>query len=214
MDKKEKEHEQDEEAKILPEEQRKKENKQLKSILIGIGIIFLAFIFFIFFTNALANFKYKGVEFKVIKDNGLIFYNTAFPIYSPTGEHTADYNFYLRNDPRKLKDIPFNGNYTLMENMVINITGEFNCDGDGVIAVANLVKVHEFFGTKVIRDENATCDELGRYTFVRITEGNETKIEQFGPACYNIYVKDCEILPATERFIIEVFVIAHGITEK
>jgi hypothetical protein len=41
--------------------------------------------------------------------------------------------------------------------------------------------------------------------FVQIEEGEETRIEQFGPSCYKLIVNDCEILPATERFMIEVF---------
>jgi len=33
-----------------------------------------------------------------------------------------------------------------------------------------------------------------------------TKIEQFGTACYDIYIKNCEILEGTERFMFETLV--------
>ena len=42
--------------------------------------------------------------------------------------------------------------------------------------------------------------------FVLIQESNRTSIEQFGPACYNINIKNCEILKGTERFMIDTFV--------
>jgi hypothetical protein len=89
--------------------------------------------------------------------------------------------------------------------MVINMTNDFNCNGDGIIALANLVKLYSIMGASVIKDENATCDLQGSYMFLRIENGNQTKIEQFGPACYKIYVNNCEILAGTEKFMTETF---------
>jgi len=42
--------------------------------------------------------------------------------------------------------------------------------------------------------------------FVLIQESTRTSIEQFGPACYNINIKNCEILEGTERFLADTFV--------
>ncbi len=198
------------ETEILGKGQAEKENKQLKNILIGIGIVGIVFVLVAALANLTSNFKYEGVKFKIVKDEGgRIFYNTVFSIYSANGTHTADYNFYLRNDPRKLKDVPWNGSYTLMEDMVINLTDDFNCDGDGIIAIANFIKVHEFFGVNIMKDENANCDSTGAYNFIQIEEGNETRIEEYGAACYKIYINDCEILEGTERFMLETFVAAN-----
>ena len=183
------------------------QNKMLRNFFIGIGAFILVIVLVVLFVNSIKHFEYKEVKFNIVKEGKIIFYNTAFPMYhSVTGQHVADYNFYIRNDPRKLEKIPFNGELVLLDNLVINMTGDFHCDGDGIIAIANLVKLYEVIGTQVMKDENATCDSLGRYMFIQIQPGDETSIEQFGPACYKINVNNCEILEATERFMAETFV--------
>lgn len=196
----------------------KKMNKQLGNILLGIIITIAIFGLVIFINYNSVHFKYKEMKFNVVKfcDSRpcLVTYQTAFP-----AEHNGqkiDYNFYLRNDPRKLEKIPFKGNITLLKRIIIKHEGEigeFNCEGDGVIGVANIVNLYSFLGAdaKVVNKSNPiTCDNLfGRYMFIDIVEGNETKIEQYGPACYRMYVHNCEILPATERFMTESFVKVH-----
>ena len=114
------------------------------------------------------------------------------------------YNIYLRNDPRKL-NVPVDNKINFKENMVINMTEDFNCNGDGIIALANLVKLSELMDIRVIKDPNASCDAEGRYMFVQIQEGDETSIEQFGPACYNLNINNCEILEVTEQLMLEIF---------
>jgi len=112
----------------------------------------------------------------------------------------------LRNNPKELgKTVPFEGNITLRKFLVLNTTTDnLFCDGDWSLAIGNLQNL-EIFGISVIKDENASCSSTGGYSFVQIEEGNETKIEQFGPSCYKLTVANCEILPVTERFLIEVF---------
>ena len=90
------------------------------------------------------------------------------------------------------------------EMLVLNNTDEFGCGGKGVIAIANMVQILNAVKIKAIIDPNATCDSQGRYTIVDIQYGNETMIEQYGPSCYKIYVKDCKILEGTERYVVEV----------
>ncbi len=193
-----------EEIKKLDDGQIKSNNKILKKVFVGLGIFVVLFIFIILFINSINSFEYKGINFNVVKDTGdLIFYNTAFPMYSSeTGEHVADYNVYLRTDPRKLQNIVFEGDINLAKILVINSTG-FNCEGNGVIAIANFVQVFGAIGTQVVKDQNASCDSQGRYMFVQIQSGNETSIKQVGPSCYEFNVNNCEILEVTERFIVE-----------
>jgi len=212
MDKEEIIKQEGDEPKVSKEE-TKAQNKTLRNIFVGL----MAFVFVIVIValsiNSVRHFEYNGVEFNVIKEGNLIFYNTIFPIKNPiTGKHVADYNIYLRNDPRKLKDVLFEGEVSLKEDVVLNMTRDFTCEGDGVIAVANLVQVLEKFGAKVIKDPEAGCTPNGEYTFIQIREGGETSIESFGPpgiSCYNFYVKDCEILEVTEKFMVEFFVEAN-----
>jgi len=192
----------------IAEEDVKKENTQLKMVFFIIGGILIVFLVSYFFIQSLSSFEHQGVDFKIVKEGSLIFYNTAFPLNDAiTGKYLGEYNFYIRNDPRKLeKEVAFEGELNLMNNIVLNSTDSFNCDGDGVIAIANLASLFKRVDAEVIKDENATCDEQGRYTYILLQKGNETKVEQVGKSCYTIDIHDCEILKGTERFMLEIFV--------
>ncbi len=198
-----------EEHRQKKESQRQEHNKILKWIFGVLGIVILAALLVILISNYSENFNYNGVKFNVVKfcDSGppcLVTYHTTLPVTLSDGK-TADYNFYLRNDPRKLK-VDFNGNLTFKPIMVFNTESDFVCNGNGAIAGANLVQLYNVVSTNVISDKNATCDSFGRYMLIDVKPGNQTRIEQVGPACYNIYIKDCEVLEGTEKFMIETFV--------
>jgi len=190
--------------KTLKQIQIEYENKLLRNIFIGIGIVIVLSLLAMWFYNNMNIFEYKGVEFERVLEGDIIFYRTSLPVIHE-GKN-ADYNFYIRNDPRDLDKIPFTGQLQIMEEMVVHSTDDFHCDGYGIIAIANLAKLYDIIGTKVIRDENATCDPFGRYVYLNIQPGNETRIEHQWPRCYNIYIKDCEILEGTEKFMVETFV--------
>jgi hypothetical protein len=194
-----------EEVKSPSPEQIKKEKKIFLTIFLvmfGLVLMFLAFLLIVYLTNS---FEVNGVKFSVDKNEvvGMTLYKTSLPVMY--NETKATYNFWLRTNPRKLNNINFNGSLILLPNMVINTTDSLNCNGDGIIATANVLNLYNVIGIKVIKDENASCDPQGRYMFLNIQKGNETKVEQFGAECYNIYVNNCEVLPATERFMLETF---------
>ncbi|MEK6840803.1 MAG: hypothetical protein AABX79_02515 [Nanoarchaeota archaeon] len=211
-------------SRIGREEQTKTYNKILRNMFIIIGIVVLGVVIFVAVSNSLSRFEYGNIKFEITRfcDAGppcLVMYRTSLPVevsgknitLSFPENKTNDYNFYLRSDPRKL-DVDFNGDLVWRKNMVLNIIQEpFICDGKGTIAVANLIQLYDVLGTRVIKDENASCDLLGRYLFVQIRPGNKTSVEQVGPGCYDIYVKDCEILEGTEKFMIETFANVNGI---
>lgn len=204
--------EQEKKDNFANKEEVEKNNKQLKIILIIGGLIIMSIFGLALFIDSVRNFGYNGLKFEIQKEGEVIIYTTAFPVYSSiTGKQVADYNIYLRNDPRKIKDIPIIGEINLQEIIVINISEEFDCNKDEVIAVANMVQIFGALGNKVMKDQNATCDDEGRYTFVQIKSGNETNIEQFGPSCYYLNVNNCEILQVTERFIIEKILANQGV---
>lgn len=193
-----------------------KERKQLRNVLLGLGIFVIVLALAVFFISSIKSFEYKGVTFIIDKDQmkGKILYKTLLPLYSENGKKSIDYKFWLRNDPRKMgNNINFNGEVVLTKNVVINMTGEdllYGCNKDGIIAIANLRQLYEIMGAEVMKDENATCDTEGRYTFIQIEEGNETNIEQYGASCYKLIVNNCEIFPVTERFMIETFAKVNG----
>jgi len=191
--------------------QMERERKQLRNVLLGLGIFVILIILAVFFINSIKSFEYKETKFDIVKEGNLILYNTKVALFNEKGEHYQNYNFFLRNDPRKSK-VDFNGELELKELVVLNSEEEFNCDGDGIIAVLNLRQLYEILGAKVIRDENATCSPKGEYMYINLKEGEETttgggktKIEQTGTACYEILINNCEILEGTEKFMVETF---------
>ncbi|MEK6875227.1 MAG: hypothetical protein AABX30_00930 [Nanoarchaeota archaeon] len=186
------------------EEIKKRQNKQLKTILIFSFIIMISFAGVFYMVNSSKNFKYMGLDFQKLKEGDVTFYKTTFPMYL-TGKHIADYNIYIRNNPGKLDEkIPFEGDLKLTDMFILNMTGDFNCNGDGIIAIANFQQVMNVFNVKIAKDDNATCDELGRYGFIKIQAGEKSMIKNTGPKCYEFNIANCEILKVTERFLLEV----------
>lgn len=181
-------------------------NKQLMYVLLALGIFIIIILAMPYIIDLTKKFNYEGVEFKTIQQGELTLYNTQLPLYDSSEKKYADYNFYLRNDPRDLEKVPFEGELFLLKNVVINSEEDFKCEGYGIIAVANLRQLYETIGAKVITDHNASCDILGRYVYLDLVSGNETKIEKFGPSCYHLIINDCEILEVTERYMTEIFI--------
>ena len=188
-------------------ESDEKQNKQLRNIFIGVGL-FVMFIILLFLINYLAtNSKYEEVKFNEIREGNLLLYHTSIPLFdNVSGEYYADYNFYLRNNPKKLKEVEFNGTFVLKDFIVINSEEDYNCDGDGIIAIVNLKNLYEATGATMIKDEKASCDPFGRYTYLSLKAGNETEIQQISESCYVLSVNNCEILEVTERYMLEMFI--------
>ena len=185
------------------------ENRILRNLLFTFVIILIVIAGFYFYTQSQIHFKYKGIEFTRedfcdVKPC-IITYKTSVPV-SYNGA-VVPYNFYFRTKPTDLNKVNFDTeNFELMKSVVYSEEGNFSCDGYGSIAVANLANLYKVIGVNIMKDENATCDAEGRYTYLTVKEGDETKIVQVGNQCYDIYVKDCEVLPALEKIMAEVLV--------
>jgi hypothetical protein len=185
-----------------PTKDKSNENKILKYTLIISGLIILLVIGFAFYINSLKSFDYKGVEFKTISYGDLILYQTTFPVMHE-GKLTP-FNAYFRTKPSKLERIDFpEENFTAMKYTVLNFDEEIECDGDDVIAIANMRQIHDAIGARIMTDENATCDEEGRYAYLDIKSSDKTQIIQTGKNCYDLEFTDCEILPVTEKYLAE-----------
>jgi len=187
-------------------EEVKRHKKILKWVLFAIGVIILMLIIWMTVSYFKSHFQYRGITGDVVQEGQITFYRTKFPtMYKGV---LTDYNFYIRNDPRELdKEIPFTGEMVLKPKMAIESEG-FTCNGDGVIAVANMVQFFSFVGTEIVKDPSAQCDAQGRYGLIslRSSKDGKTSVEQFGPACYYINIANCEVLKGTERFMTEAFV--------
>ncbi|MEK6819699.1 MAG: hypothetical protein AABY03_00685 [Nanoarchaeota archaeon] len=174
------------------------ENKTLRNIFITIVLLSASFLIGWFFMSN-NDFEYKGITFEVVKE--IAPYRTSIPVLYQGIE--TDYNFYLRNDPRELEKINFDGNLNLKPFMVVNATDSLKCNGDGIISIANIANLYQIIGTQVIKDQNATCNQNGTYMFLNLVEANESRIEQYGPSCYQLSVSNCDVLKVTEKFMVE-----------
>jgi len=190
-----------EEKEVVKKGQIKEENKMLQNLFFGILIFILAMIGTYMYLNSIGKFEYRGIDFDIVEEGKVVFYHTMIPMKS--ADRIIHYNVFLRKDPRKTDKVPFEGSFYPLEMMVLENTESFSCNGDGGIAMLNLQQIFSTFGTKIIRDENAKCDEFGRYMYVKMQSADYTGIEQVGPACYNMNVNNCEILDVTEKFILE-----------
>ncbi len=186
------------------DKKQKEQNKLLKKVFILLGVVLIGFLLVFFILGESKTIRYNELTFKIVQEGQLTFYHTTLPLLK-NGTKIADWNFYLRTNPNELKSIPFDGNLSVRKMVVFNPKEELNCDGDGVIAIGNIIQ--NLYGylnvTSVIRDENATCDVTGRYSLVDMKVANVTEVKQVGSSCYEINVANCEILKGTERYMIE-----------
>ncbi len=188
----------------------KKQQKQLRNIFLILGIFVLIFALVWIINYNLTHFDYNGLKFKTVKEGNIIFYQV--PMITQYKGSKLTYNFYFRTNPNELKEVPFEGEMALKNDLILNVTTDnLYCDGDWQIAIGNMANLY-IFGIDVGKNENATCG--GNYVYVNIHEGNESKIEQYGDNCYNLYIADCEVLPVTEKFMAEAFLQLKEIAEN
>ncbi|MFH1326739.1 MAG: hypothetical protein ABIH59_01265 [archaeon] len=194
----------EEQVKKKLDQEKEYHNKIIKGFFVVVIIFIVIVGAWLISSYNNSRFDYQGITGKVVKEGELILYQTTLPVMYQG--KVQDYNFYFRNNPKELEIIPFNGKIEFKQNVVFGGDSDFNCDGDGIIGIANLVKLFEITGAKAIRDNESSCDPEGRYTFIEINKGEETRIDQIGKACYSMTINQCEILKATEKFMVEMFV--------
>lgn len=192
----------------VSEKVKKEQNKILKLFLMVMGLFVVAVVVWLVISYNQAHFKYMEVDFDVVDEIAPYRTGLASGINDPITGAVVEkpFYFYIRNDPRQLDKIPFEGNLVFLRTMVINSSEDFMCEGKGIIGVTNLAQLYRFMGTDVVKDKNVGCDSQGRYMFLQIESGNETRIDEIGSACYSLKVSNCEILEVTERFMTETFV--------
>lgn len=199
-----------EDAVKISESQIQKENKTFRNIVLVVLLLAAVIGFILILNNTAKSFTVDGVSYKVLQQGQLTLYNTWIPVmYNGS---LRQYNFYLYSDPRVIqKEVPFNGSLAVVpqSRIILNITGDLNCNGDGIIAVANLNTLYGLIG-KVTKDSNATCDPSGRYVFINMQNSSETNIQEIGQACYNININNCQILAGTERYMTQIFATIHN----
>lgn len=194
--------------------QKTKPNNQesiLKNVLIIGGIIILIVVGLYIYTQNQNSYSYKEIEFKKALIGDLTFYETVTLAEGPNGE---EFGFRLRTNPKELKTVSFKeeDKLTLMKINVIGIEDEsnsFKCEGEGVIAIANLDRLLKEMGSSLAKDENSSCDPEGRYNYFNLKYGDKNSIEEVGNKCYDLVIKGndnkCDILPVTEKLMVELY---------
>lgn len=185
------------------EAREKKHEAQLRFVIYGVIFLFVMIAFFYFIFSSMTNFTYNGKDFQKIRMGELTFYKIAFPLSSTTGQHIADYNIYLRNDPRKLENISINGNITVKNNILITSREDFIC-GDNNIAIANFIQYFEGVEKRTVNSmANVTCTQNpSGTTLIKIENSTKSGIERVGNDCYVFNVNNCAILNVTEKFLV------------
>jgi len=192
------------------ERSENQENKILKMIFLIVGVVFLLIAGIYFYTQSQINFTYKNIEFQKTKIGEIDFYETKT---LATADDGSLFGFRLRTKPSVLENIPFENVDELRLMKVNGYTYEdnktFDCEGDGVIAMANLQRLFSKQGMSVLRDPNSGCDSEGRYNYFTLKYGSATEINEIGPNCYEIVIQgndaQCQILPATEKLMVELY---------
>lgn len=214
----------------IQKEQVKSENKILKGFFIAIISFAVMFMIISLIINAVNHFNYKEIGFNIDKNEikGKILYRTSIPVKYPdsiTGKIiSADYNFWLRNDPRELdKNVPIiNGNLEFRKNIVLDLTTkDLFCEGDWNIGLQNSVNLLQILGFNVIvKNETSKYEPINEFMFITIQIGNSTNIERKFATInlkgseveikdensYNLNINNCEVIPAFERLMLEAFV--------
>jgi len=192
------------------ERSENQENKILKMIFLIVGVVFLLIAGIYFYTQSQINFTYKNIEFQKTKIGEIDFYETKT---LATADDGSLFGFRLRTKPSVLENIPFENVDELRLMKVNGYTYEdnktFDCEGDGVIAMANLQRLFSKQGMSVLRDPNSGCDSEGRYNYFTLKYGSATEINEIGPNCYEIVIQgndaQCQILPATEKLMVGLY---------
>ena len=160
-------------------------------------------------------FEYNGLKFEKIMFGDIPLYRAKIPLFDSLRNLVANYNLYLRNDPRKLKDILVTGEIRLMKNVVIAADENLICEDEAIAGsslkgfLTNVVRTNVFIGTTEKSKSNsnliyADCNS-DKFSTLIIETADKTEIVQAGQNCYKIKISNCEIMGAVEKFMVELY---------
>lgn len=213
---------------IVSEEVEKLHESQLKwAVILMVGIILVLIVVPFVKINYFDKFDYHGLTFQKTKLGEIEFYSTKFPVVGTTGQVIGEYAVNLRSDPREIESIPVKATFDnidfrfgkdkngkiVYDPTYISLDPEMPICEDSTLAILTLsgflkdsgLDVRSASMNKSYAEENnmtyKRCSEDS--TVIMITPGNENKITEIGEVCYEIRFKDCDILPVSERFVLQ-----------
>ncbi len=201
-----------------------KQEKQIKKIFIIGVLIFIIFFLILFFINESKNFVYGGIKFKKIKMGNLNLYYSLLPVRNMAGNVIANFNLYLRNDPRELEYIPINTTINLKKDMTVSLGPKADRCSYGAVSTNflsqfllasginyDVASINETYAKqkkiKYANCENSTNEKI----VLVIKKGNSTIINKEKEGCYVIEFADCsEMQGAIERFVVGAIANSRG----
>lgn len=202
-----------------------KHETQLKWILIFMAGALLLAVFAYWVVQESKKFSYGGLDYEITKTGkDILLYHTKIPIKDYQGKVLANYNLYLRNDPRDLREIGIKDSIMLKTDTIISLSkeAETGCSDSG-IAGGNFFGFLKTGGIKTniaysdeeyAKEKNMSyvaCDSNLSSSIIMIKKGEENSITMPRKDCYVLEFKDCDILKVTERFMCGLYAQSKGI---
>ena len=206
-------------------EQSRKYESQFKWVIFGMVALILVIVGVYFIALESKKVSYGGLIYeKIAYSQTVSLYHTQIPVKDVNGNLIANFNLYLRNDPRELKEIAISDPIQLKVGTIVSLDkdAEISCSDAG-IAGANFFGFLKTAGVKVsvayaqedyAKERNASyvnCETNTSQSVIVIRKGKENRIIQERKDCFVLEFKDCEILKITERFMVALYANSKGI---
>lgn len=197
------------------DKQLKRTVKKYLPFVIWLAVLAVIFIVLYFAFQGLGKVKYQGLVFTKEKYGDIPVYHYSYlTAISPDKLRTVE--VLLRGNPAENK-VPISGEISYPRGKIVYIginstVHECNYSTVGIspltIFLANNgfnVKVGTLDKSEALKTNltYVTCKEYPASAVISIRTGDETKIEKSGDLCYDIYISNCEIVPAIEKFIVQ-----------
>jgi hypothetical protein len=200
---------------------KKKQSKQILWVVIIMVVLLLIVLGVPYVSgNYFNKFVYLKLDFEKTRLGDIRFYSTRIPVANFNGEVTGTFSMNFRNDPRKLEyidyDVPENKIKFKKDNITyISFNPDMETCEDSALALITFSNFLRDFGQLNIssattyydfsRDNNLsyrTCENSPDNTVILLDSGDKTEIKKISDKCYSITYNNCEILPATEKFML------------
>ncbi|MAH49405.1 hypothetical protein CMI37_26520 [Candidatus Pacearchaeota archaeon] len=201
---------------------RDRENKQLFWFFAIIILVFASFLGTYFYFQGLKTFNFAGVDWVKEDYENLELYHARFPIVYQD-RVTANYNLYLRNDPRENNVSVITGiKMKFWPHVIIsNSPDAAACPAAGRMTgdLGMFLSAFPWIGNITGAVDNQTVAEKNNIAFANCTTAmqdfNKTVVliktgeyphilKEENANCYVVYTGECENVLAIERFMIEI----------
>lgn len=197
------------------DKQLKKSVKRYLPFVLWLAVLAVIFVVLYFAFQGLGKVKYEGLVFTKEKYGDIPIYH-----YSYLTEISADklrtVEVLLRGNPAESK-VPVSGEivYPDGKTVYLGINSTVHECNYSMVGIAPLkiflennglnVKVGTVDRSEALKSNltYVSCKNYPDNMVISIMPGDETKIDKSGELCHNIYISNCEVVPAAEKFIVQ-----------